>query len=528
MAAFIDVKGAFDNITHEAIIKNLKEQSACGPDGIPTRVLKELKEEVTGPLTILFQKSIDTGKIPDDWREANVTPIYKQKGKKSDPGNYRPVSLTNVVGKMMERVVKEQIMDHVERNNLLCEEQHGFRAKKSPQTNLIEFMDEVTKWMDEGESFDILYLDFSKAFDKVCHERLMVKLEAVGIVGKVKEWLKDWLQGRKQRVQVEGQYSEWIEVLSSVVQGSVLGGTLFDIFINDIQRVVLDALIRMFADDTKVALKIRNEEDKKKMQTIIDNLVNWAKRWAMSFNAEKCKILHVGKKNPKYEYFMSGIKISEAEEEKDLGVWVDTSMKPSKQCAVAAKTANFALGQMQRAFHYRTKNNLVPIYKTFIRPKLEFAVAAWNPWMEMDKNVLERVQQRMIRLLSDVRGKTYEERLKDVGLLPLTERRERGDAIEAFKTLNGFNNVNKAKWFDIENDEQRPTRRNVKITEEGETRRKNVLKIEKARLDIRKNSYMVRAAHVWNGIPDDVREKKTVNGFKAAYNQWKGGIPTNV
>ena len=431
--------------TVKTIIENLKEQSACGPDGIPTRVLKELKEEVTGPLTILFQKSIDTGKIPDDWREANVTPIYKQKGKKSDPGNYRPVSLTNVVGKMMERVVKEQIMDHVERNNLLCEEQHGFRAKKSPQTNLIEFMDEVTKWMDEGESFDILYLDFSKAFDKVCHERLMVKLEAVGIVGKVKEWLKDWLQGRKQRVQVEGQYSEWIEVLSSVVQGSVLGGTLFDIFINDIQRVVLDALIRMFADDTKVALKIRNEEDKKKMQTIIDNLVNWAKRWAMSFNAEKCKILHVGKKNPKYEYFMSGIKISEAEEEKDLGVWVDTSMKPSKQCAVAAKTANFALGQMQRAFHYRTKNNLVPIYKTFIRPKLEFAVAAWNPWMEMDKNVLERVQQRMIRLLSDVRGKTYEEKLKDVGLLPLTERRERGDAIEAFKTLNGFNNVNKAK-----------------------------------------------------------------------------------
>ena len=196
-------------------------------------------------------------------------------------------------------------------------------------------------------------------------------------------------------------------------------------------------------------------------------------------------------------------------------------MKPSKQCAAAAKAANFALGQMQRAFHYRTKNNLVPIYKTFIRPKLEFAVAAWSPWMEMDKNVMERVQQRMIRLLSDAKGKTYEEKLKDVDLLPLTQRRERGDAIETFKTLNGFNRVDKTKWFDIESEDQRPTRRNMRITEEGEVRRKNVLKTEASRLEIRKNFFTVRATHVWNAIPDGVREKKTVNGFKAAYDKWK-------
>ena len=183
-------------------------------------------------------------------------------------------------------------------------------------------------------------------------------------------------------------------------------------------------------------------------------------------------------------------------------------MKPSRQCTAAAKAANFALGQMQRAFHYRTKKTLVPIYKSFIRPKLEFAVASWNPWMEMDKKALERVQERLIRMLSDAKGNTYEEKLKDVGLTTLTERRERGDAIEAFKTLNGFNRVDKTQWFEIESEEQRPTRQNTVISEEGERRKNNVLKVDKARLEVRKNYFNIRAAKVWNNVPDDVRDKK--------------------
>ena len=161
-------------------------------------------------------------------------------------------------------------------------------------------------------------------------------------------------------------------------------------------------------------------------------------------------------------------------------------------------------------------------------PKLEFGVAAWNPWLEMDKAALEKIQERMIRLLSDAKGKNYEEKLKDVGLTTLTERRERGDAIEAFKTLNGFNQVDKSQWFEIETEEQRPTRQNTVIDVEGERRKNNVLKVEKARLEVRKNYFNIRAANVWNKIPDEVRDKKTVNGFKAAYDGWKRGIPIDV
>ena len=135
--------------------------------------------------------------------------------------------------------------------------------------------------------------------------------------------------------------------------------------------------------------------------------------------------MHVGRCNRRYKYKMGDVELEEAEEEKDLGVWVESTMKPGKQCAAAAKAANFALGQMQRAFHYRKKNYLVPLYKTFIRPKLEFAAAVWNPWMEADRNILEKVQQRLVRMLSDVRVNSYEEKLRDAGGVSQVQRQSR-------------------------------------------------------------------------------------------------------
>ena len=513
-----DVEISIDIV--KRVIDQLKEQSASGPDEIPPRVMKELRNEIAIPLSILFRHSIKTGQIPDEWRDAVVTPIFK-KGKKCDPANYRPVSLTCVSCKMLERIVKEALTKHVEENNLIDNAQHGFRAKRSPMTNLVEFNNVTTKWLDEGKAYDVLYLDFAKAFDKVPHKRLLLKLEAMGVKDELLKWIGDWLKGRRQRVKVESTLSEWIEVLSSVVQGSVLGGTLFDIFINDIVKCVLDALVLLFADDTKVAQQVRNEEDRNRMQENIDRLHQWAETWGMSFNASKCKILHVGHNNPKFKYTMNGAEIGESSEEKDLGVWMEATMKPGKQCAVAARSANFTLGQIQRSFHYRNKKTLVPLYKTFVRPKLEFAVQAWSPWREGDKKVIEKVQERMVRMLSDARGKTYEEKLHDAGLTTMTERRERGDAIETFKTLKGFNKVDKNRWFQIEQSETRPTRRNTEITEDGEVRRENVLVEEKARLEVRRHFFNVRAARTWNSIPDKVRNQTSINSFKTAYDNWK-------
>ena len=506
----------------ESVISLLKEDAAPGPDELPPRLIRELKDELSGPLTTLFRASMKAKKIPDEWREASITPIYKQKGSKADPGNYRPVSLTNVVGKLMERIVKNEMTEYVESNKLMSDSQHGFRSGRSVQTNMVEFLNTTTKWLDEGRSFDVIYLDFAKAFDKVCHRRLLVKLEEWGIIGEVLGWLEDWLRERRQRVRVDGEYSSYEDVLSSVLQGSVLGGILFNIYVDDIDEAIKDQILTAmakFADDTKVAKVVETEEDEMEMQKIIDELARWAKKWEMSFNAEKCKVMHFGNHNRQAKYVMDGIELGLSTEERDLGIRVANTLKPSRQCAVAAKSANFALSQIQRSFHFRRKKDLIPLYKTFVRPKLEFGVAAWSPWTEADKKEMEKVQERLMRMVCDASGDTYEEKLNDAGLTTLKERRERGDAIEVFKTLRGVNNIDESKWFRRISKEARPLRSNTAVTN-GEEVRRDVIEIEHAHLEVRRNFFVVRAAKVWNELPDEVRNQRTVNGFKNAYDAW--------
>ena len=399
--------------------------------------------------------------------------------------------------------------------------QHGFRRGRSPQTNLIEFMDHVTRWLDEGKSVDIVYFDFSKAFDKVCHSRLAVKMEAAGIRGKVKDWVCEWLRGRRQKVVVDGMESDWEDVGSGVPQGTVLGGTLFILFVNDIDEG-LGSFSRKFADDTKCARVVETVEEAEAFQRDIDVMIDWARKWEMQFNVAKCKVLHVGRRNRGFTYTMGGVPLVEVKEEKDLGVWIQSDLKPGSQCERAAKAANAALGLITRSFHYRTKSILVPLYKVFVRPKLEYAVSVWNPWLQKDEEVLEKVQKRLVRMLSDVRAETYEERLRLAGLSTLRERRLRGDMIETFKTMRGVNHVAREDWFRIQVEEDhRPTRTNALIVGGEVMRRRDVIVGERAALEVRKNFFTVRVEKTWNLLPEEIKAQKSVNGFKNHYDKWK-------
>ena len=185
------------------------------------------------------------------------------------------------------------------------------------------------------------------------------------------------------------------------------------------------------------------------------------------------------------------------------------------------QSANWALGQLSKAFHFRKAENLVPLYKTFIRPKLEYAVAAWSPWMEGDKEIMEKVQKRFVRMISDKKGGSYEERLENLGMTTLTERRERGDMIVTFRTMRGLNRVDKNNWFQFRNVENmRATRSTVSVTDEEEVVRDNVLFMENVRLESRKNFFSVRVINRWNRIPDEVKNQTTLNSFKNRYDEW--------
>jgi hypothetical protein len=212
-------------VTREQIIKKidiLRSDSAPGPDGIHPCLLKETKHEISEPLQTIFEQSLQSGEIPSDWKVAVVTAIYK-KGPKSEPGNYRPVSLTSVPCKLIEGLVKDKLMDHLLKNKLINDSQHGFLPGRSCATNVIQFMDVITKIIDKGNPADIFYLDFAKAFDKVPHERLLLKLAAKGVTGRILTWIRNWLTGRTQWVAMGGEKSDSKEVESGIPQGTLLG-----------------------------------------------------------------------------------------------------------------------------------------------------------------------------------------------------------------------------------------------------------------------------------------------------------------
>ena len=494
----------------EDILKQLKDTGSSGPDEINQKILKTVAAEVSLPLALLFAKSMRLSNIPDDWKNANVIPIFK-KGSKVEPGNYRPISLTSVVVKVMERLLKERIIKHLLSNNLMKPSQHGFLPKRSTTTNLVTYIDFLTNELDKGQPVDVLYLDFAKAFDKVPHKRLIQKLKWYRLDMKVIQWIEAWLRDRKQRVIVNGVPSDWADVISSVIQGSVLGPILFTIYINDVDICLHPhvGFISKFADDTKVAKVINDESSAFEMQAIINNLGNWSRQWEMKFNLEKCCILHFGFNNQKYQYTMNGAVLQSESQQKDLGIIITDSCKPSEQCAAAAKKANQVLGRINRAFSCYTKDIMLQIYKVFVRPHLEYAVSAWSPWLKKDIEALEKIQRRATRRVSDIRG-NYPERLEQLDLTTLEERRSRGDAIETYKYLHRIWNIDSSALFTLVDPERPLTRQQQSFMP---------LIVPRARLDIRKYAFSVRSAKLWNEIPSETREASSLNIFKNMYDR---------
>jgi len=192
-----------------------------------------------------------------------------------------------------------------------------------------------------------------------------------------------------------------------------------------LRRQQLEVKTVKFTDDTKGGKVIVNTEDRDKLQQALDSLCDWADKWGMSFNLSKCKFMHVGTHNPAYEYFMrGGVRLEETEEERDIGVAVTKNLKPSAQCSKAAGRASAVLGQLRRNFHYRDRYTFLRLYKQYVRPHLEFSAPAWSPWLQGDKDTLEKVQEKAVKMVTGLRGANYLEKCAKLGLETLEKRRD--------------------------------------------------------------------------------------------------------
>ena len=338
----------------------------------------------------------------------------------------------------------------------------------------------------------------------------MHKSKALGITGNTHRWITSWLHDRKQRVLINGESSPWAPVTSGVPQGSVLGPVLFIIYINDID-VGLNNFISKFADDTKIGNAVVTEDDKRKLQQDLIKIAEWSSNWQMPFNVNKCQILHIGNSNKRYDYEMRGQKINTSNSVKDLGITITRDLKSSQQCNEAAKKANRMLGFIKRNFIFKSRDIVIPLFKSLVRPHLEYAVQFWAPHLNKDIAKLESVQRRATKLIPAIRNKSYEERLKELDLYSLSKRRLRGNLIQCFKIIKGFDNVNIDNFFTLA--PEMPTRgHSLKLSGKRVT------------LDVTKFFFTNEIINEWNKLPESVIESTTINMFKSRLDNYLTNI----
>ena len=387
----------------------------------------------------------------------------------------------------------------METNKFLNPCQHGFRQKRSCVTQLLEVMNDFTKLIENKECIDVIYLDFSKAFDSVPHQRLIHKLTAYGISGSLINWISHFLKDRKQRVRINTSYSEFAPVTSGIPQGSILGPLLFIIYINDLPENV-ESVCKIFADDTKIYESTKNNHV---LQKDLLGLLEWSRQWQIGFNINKCGVLHIGNKNEKKEYYMddkSELKLKRVTNEKDVGVTFEENLKFDQHINNKINKANQLVGMIKRSFSYLDKDMFTTLFKSIVRPHLEYANVIWHPAFKRQMINIEKVQRRATKLIPSLKSLPYEERLRTLNLPSLKYRQIRNDLIQTYKILNNIDNLKQEDFLTLSTSNTRNA--NLKLYKEY------------AKTVTRSNFLPLRINNTWNSLSYETRSSENILQFK--------------
>jgi hypothetical protein len=381
----------------ENLLKELNPNKSPGPEGIPARVFRDLAPEIAPYLQIVFNKSVSEHTVPRVWRVANVTPIFKN-GDKEQPSNYRPISLTSIACKFLEHIIVSSIMKHLDSQDLLNKFQHGFRKGRSCETQLALFTHDILLSGDGNTPVDAIFIDFKKAFDKVPHSKLLLKLKSYGIDNNVISWIREFLSDRVQRVVLDGITSSEVKVSSGVPQGSVIGPLLFLLYINDISEIV-KSKIRLFADDAVVYREIRDNNDIEALSNDLEAIEKWCDTWQLELNLKKCVVLNFWRKNTsqQHRYSIQNTILESVDTVKYLGITLTHNLSWSRHIQDITGQANRKLGFVKRVLGKCDEKVREISYFSLVRPHLEYASSIWDPHEVGLITELERVQRRSAR-----------------------------------------------------------------------------------------------------------------------------------
>ena len=488
------------------ILTDLDTNKAVGPDLIHNKVLKNCAGVLAPPLTKLFNRSINEGKFPEIWKMANVVPIHKS-GDKHLVNNYRPISLLSCVGKVLEACIQKHILNYLIQNNLITAQQSGFLPNHSTIYQLLNIYNDISSAMDKNITTQAVFFDISKAFDKVWHKGLISKLDAIGIRGQLLPWFENYLTNRKQSVLIAGDKSDQRLIEAGVPQGSVLGPTLFLVYINDLVQNI-ESTVELFADDTSLYLCLEDPHQRAHTLNLdLARIAEWAKKWKVMFNPIKTKLINFSRKlNPTYlPLLFSGQPLSDSSTHKHLGITLQRDGRWDSHIRNLIQKCR-TLVTVLKTYKYRlSRKSLEIMYKSFILPHFDYADVVWDNCSAKFSNELEELQLDALRTITgSVRGTSHARLYRESGFPPLKERRRRHKLILYFKMVNNITPASINKHLPPLISDVNPYHR----------RRPHDRRIPKCRTEQYRSSFFPSTTKLWNSLPIHIQATKSISQFK--------------
>lgn len=497
----------FSSASVRRVIRKLRSKSKGGADGIPPVFLKKCSAQLCTPLAYLYNQFMENSFIPPPWLHSLICPVFK-KGDPTDARNYRPIALTCTLCKVMESVIKDHLISYLHSKGLITSHQHGFLSRHSTATNLLESTHDWNLFLNSSTSVDVIYIDFSRAFDTIVFSKLITKLNSYGIVGNLLKWISLFLSPRTQSVVVENHHSVTAPVKSGVPQGSVLGPVLFLVFINDITSICSgNTKIKLFADDLKLYSDLSSDSGSTNLQQTLDNLVSWSSLWQLSINISKCNILSLQRGHQRNstihnQYHIAGTTLTHCSCSTDLGVLIDNNLTYSHHIGSIIRKVSQRTGTFFRGFTSRNIHLMRKVWITYIRPLLDFNSCVWCPSSVYLIDLLENLQRRFTKRIPSISHLPYLERSKRLDLEPLELRRLRLDLLEYYKILNNLSPLDHRHYFTY-----------YYPIASSRTAYPFLVKPQKPS-NLLSQSFFLRAIDPWNYLPRFVQHADTLHSFR--------------